>query len=51
MVQQRFRQSDYEACSGQRPTVPVGRAAVERYYNWDRVVADLIAIDQEFRAR
>jgi len=28
-----------------------GRAAVERYYNWDRVVADLIAIDQEFRAR
>ena len=28
-----------------------GRAAVEQYYNWDRVVADLIAIDQEFRAR
>ncbi|HKW41187.1 MAG TPA: glycosyltransferase family 4 protein, partial [Gemmatimonadales bacterium] len=26
-----------------------GRKAVERYYNWDRVAADLIAIDQEFR--
>jgi phosphatidyl-myo-inositol dimannoside synthase len=26
-----------------------GREAVERYYNWDRVAADLIAIDREFR--
>ena len=28
-----------------------GREAVERYYNWDRVAADLIRIDEEFRAR
>ena len=28
-----------------------GRSAVEQYYNWDRVAADLIAIDREFRAR
>ena len=28
-----------------------GRRAVEQYYNWDRVAADLIAIDREFRAR
>ncbi len=27
-----------------------GREAVEQYYNWDRVAADLIAIDREFRA-
>lgn len=26
-----------------------GRAAVERYYNWDRVASDLIRIDAEFR--
>ena len=26
-----------------------GRAAVEGYYNWDRVTADLIRIDREFR--
>lgn len=26
-----------------------GRAAVEAYYNWDRVAADLLRIDQEFR--
>lgn len=26
-----------------------GRAAVERYYNWDRVTADLIRIEREFR--
>jgi len=26
-----------------------GRAAVETYYNWDRVAADLIRIDREFR--
>lgn len=26
-----------------------GRAAVERYYNWDRVTADLLRIDREFR--
>jgi len=26
-----------------------GRAAVETHYNWDRVAADLIRIDQEFR--
>jgi len=26
-----------------------GRAAVERYYNWDRVTADLVRIDREFR--
>jgi phosphatidylinositol alpha-1,6-mannosyltransferase len=26
-----------------------GRRAVETYYNWDRVVADLIQIDGEFR--
>ena len=26
-----------------------GRRAVETYYNWDRVVADLIRIDAEFR--
>ncbi len=26
-----------------------GRKAVERYYNWDRVAADLIAIEREFR--
>ena len=26
-----------------------GRAAVESYYNWDRVAADLISIDREFR--
>jgi len=26
-----------------------GRAAVESYYNWDRVAADLIRIDREFR--
>ena len=26
-----------------------GRAAVEAYYNWDRVAADLIGIDREFR--
>lgn len=26
-----------------------GRAAVERYYNWDRVAADIIRIDAEFR--
>ncbi len=26
-----------------------GRRAVETYYNWDRVVRDLIAIDREFR--
>jgi phosphatidyl-myo-inositol dimannoside synthase len=26
-----------------------GRAAVEAYYNWDRVAADLIRIDREFR--
>ncbi len=26
-----------------------GRAAVESYYNWDRVAADLIGIDREFR--
>jgi phosphatidylinositol alpha-1,6-mannosyltransferase len=26
-----------------------GREAVERYYNWDRVTADLIRIDREFR--
>lgn len=25
-----------------------GRAAVEQYYNWDRVARDLIAIDREF---
>lgn len=28
-----------------------GRAAVEQYYNWDRVAADLMALDREFRAR
>ena len=28
-----------------------GRAAVETYYNWDRVTADLIRIDQEFGSR
>jgi phosphatidylinositol alpha-1,6-mannosyltransferase len=28
-----------------------GRAAVEAYYNWDRVAADLIRIDHEFRTR
>jgi phosphatidylinositol alpha-1,6-mannosyltransferase len=27
-----------------------GRSAVERHYNWDRVAADLMAIDREFRA-
>jgi len=27
-----------------------GRAAVETHYNWDRVAADLIRIDREFRA-
>jgi phosphatidyl-myo-inositol dimannoside synthase len=27
-----------------------GRAAVEGHYNWDRVAADLIQIDREFRA-
>src|SRR6267143_435004 len=27
-----------------------GRAAVETYYNWDRVAADLIRIDREFRS-
>ena len=27
-----------------------GRAAAERHYNWDRVTADLIRIDREFRA-
>jgi len=26
-----------------------GRAAVETHYNWDRVAADLIRIDREFR--
>jgi len=26
-----------------------GRAAVEGYYNWDRVTADLVRIDREFR--
>jgi phosphatidylinositol alpha-1,6-mannosyltransferase len=26
-----------------------GRSAVEEYYNWDRVAADLIRIDREFR--
>lgn len=26
-----------------------GRVAVEEYYNWDRVAADLIRIDREFR--
>jgi phosphatidylinositol alpha-1,6-mannosyltransferase len=26
-----------------------GRSAVERHYNWDRVAADLMAIDREFR--
>ena len=26
-----------------------GRAAVEEYYNWDRVAADLMRIDREFR--
>src|SRR5207248_9390860 len=26
-----------------------GRAAVETYYNWDRVAADLIGVDREFR--
>lgn len=26
-----------------------GRTAVEEYYNWDRVAADLIRIDREFR--
>ena len=26
-----------------------GRAAVETFYNWDRVVADLLRIDREFR--
>jgi len=26
-----------------------GRAAVEHYYNWDRVTADLLRIDREFR--
>ncbi|HYL20598.1 MAG TPA: glycosyltransferase family 4 protein [Gemmatimonadales bacterium] len=26
-----------------------GRKAVEEYYNWDRVAADLIRIDEEFR--
>ena len=26
-----------------------GRAAVESYYNWDRVAVDLIGIDREFR--
>jgi len=26
-----------------------GRRAAETYYNWDRVVADLIRIDGEFR--
>ncbi|HEX4561539.1 MAG TPA: glycosyltransferase family 4 protein, partial [Gemmatimonadales bacterium] len=26
-----------------------GRAAVEQYYNWDRVAKDLIEIDREFR--
>jgi len=26
-----------------------GRAAVESYYNWDRVTADLVRIDREFR--
>src|SRR5205814_1528036 len=26
-----------------------GRAAVETYYNWDRVAADLIRVDREFR--
>jgi phosphatidylinositol alpha-1,6-mannosyltransferase len=28
-----------------------GRAAVEAYYNWERVTADLIRIDCEFRTR
>ena len=28
-----------------------GRHAAETYYNWDRVVADLIRIDGEFRRR
>lgn len=28
-----------------------GRTAVERYFNWDRVAADLIGIDREFRRR
>jgi phosphatidylinositol alpha-1,6-mannosyltransferase len=28
-----------------------GRVAVERYYNWDRVAADFIRIDGEFRRR
>jgi len=27
-----------------------GRSAVERHYNWDRVAADLMEIDREFRA-
>jgi len=27
-----------------------GRRAVETYYNWDRVAADLLRIDREFRA-
>jgi len=27
-----------------------GRAAVEEYYNWDRVAADFVRIDQEFRS-
>jgi hypothetical protein len=26
-----------------------GRRAVETHYNWDRVTADLIRIDREFR--
>jgi phosphatidylinositol alpha-1,6-mannosyltransferase len=28
-----------------------GRKAVESYYNWDRVVTDLMAIDHRFRSR
>jgi hypothetical protein len=28
-----------------------GRRAVVEYYNWDRVVRDLIGIDEELRRR
>jgi phosphatidyl-myo-inositol dimannoside synthase len=33
----------------QRRLGSAGRAAVERYYNWDRVTADLMRIEREFR--
>ncbi len=34
----------------EREWAQAGRRAVERYYNWDRVISDLVAIGQKHAA-